>query len=112
MGLSFFYDYDLLGEGRHNQGIYRVNDNFTKEDLLVLTCLLNSQIYRRIFDYLSIGAKMGEIKIYQLIKLPFPKFPQQIKKKIAEIYQNILKISYKISILKLNLKEKIDDFLI
>ena len=79
VGISIFYDYSLNGIAQCNQGLYKISE-FQKEDLLFITSMLNSFVYRNIFKYLSIGSKMDEVKIYQLTKLPFPKFPDNIKK--------------------------------
>ncbi|AEA33800.1 restriction endonuclease subunit S [Hippea maritima] len=83
---GFYYDYKDLGEGHHNQGCYRIeNGNY---NLIFLTALLNSQFYRNFVSNLSVGSKMPEIKISQIINIPFPNFPESKQKEIAELYYN------------------------
>ena len=84
---SFFYDYNYLKEGQHNQGCYRV-ENKEKDMLIFLCCLLNSHFYRNLFSYLSVGSKMPEIKISNLNEIPFPIFPKLRQKKIISLYHN------------------------
>jgi len=98
---GFYYDYSLLGDGHHNQGCYRV-ENKSKYNLIFLASLLNSEFYRKFISTLSIGSKMPEIKISQIINIPFPNFPESKQREIAELYYN--PIEYSISL-------KLDNFL-
>jgi len=85
VGVSMFYDLLTFGEGQHNQGIYRVEGR-NKKDLIVISCLLNSKIYRRICANLSLGSKMDEMKIIHFSKLPFPNLPKSKKEEIINLY--------------------------
>ena len=49
---------------------------------------MNHPIYREYFGEISIGSKMKEIKKYNLIEIPFPKFNIEIKQKIKNMYYN------------------------
>lgn len=85
VGISSFYDIGLFNEGQHNQGIYRV-ENYDDIDLIVLVSLLNHPLYRELFGEISLGSKMKEIKIEDLINIPFPNFDLSLKKKIKDLY--------------------------
>lgn len=87
VGISSFYDYSLFGKGHHNQGFYRI-ENYDENDLITFVVLLNHPIYREYFGEISIGSKMKEIKKYNLIEIPFPKFNIEIKQKIKNMYYN------------------------
>lgn len=87
VGISSFYDYSLFKKGHHNQGFYRIV-NYDDVDLITFVVLLNHPIYREYFGEISLGSKMKEIKKYNLVKIPFPKFNLEIKSKIKEQYYN------------------------
>jgi len=96
VGVCMFYDYNLFGEGQHNQGIYRI-EKFNKKDLVLMACLMNSKIYRRICANLSLGSKMDEMKTKHFSMLPFPKFPKEIREKIFSLYyEGIIKLNKEI----------------
>ena len=84
---SFFYHFDAFKKGQHNQGCYRI-DNKPKNELIFLTCLLNSKFYRSFVSYFALGSKLPEIKINQLINIPFPNFPNSKQQEIASLYYN------------------------
>lgn len=94
VAISFFYNYSFFGEGHHNQGIYRV-ENYDKVDLLVLIALLNHPLYREYFGEISLGSKMKEVKTYNLLNIPFPKFNAEIKNKIKDLYFNEIEFEFK-----------------
>lgn len=85
VGISTFYDFDIFGEGQHNQGIYRL-ENYCDTDLIMLTVLLNHPLYRELFGEISLGSKMKEIKIDDLVNIPFPSFDSTFKTKINNLY--------------------------
>lgn len=87
VGMSYFYNYDNLGKGHHNQGIYRI-DAYSKEYLIYLNALFNSSLYRIYFGALSKGSKMKEIKIGEIVQVPIPCFPESIMNKIVKMYSN------------------------
>lgn len=94
VGISTFYDIDIFNEGQHNQGIYRV-ENYEDIDLIVLVSLLNHPLYREYFGEISLGSKMKEIKIEDLINTPFPNFNHSIKEKIKNLYYSKEKYDFK-----------------
>lgn len=87
VGISGYYDYSELGEGQHNQGMYRV-DVFDENKLLFILCCLNCKIYRQICAALSVGSKMKELKTTQIAMIPFPIFPTNKQKEITDLYRN------------------------
>ena len=90
VGIASFYDYSFFGNGHHNQGFYRL-ENYNRSDLIMIVVLLNHPIYREYFGEISVGSKMKEIKKYNLIEIPFPKFNSNIKEQINKLYFNELK---------------------
>jgi len=92
---GFYYDYSLFGKGHHNQGCYRI-ENKSRYNLIFLASILNSEFYRKFISNLSIGSKMPEIKISQIINIPFPIFPESKQKEISELYYN--PVEYSISL--------------
>ena len=91
VGMSYFYDYELLGKGQHNQGLYRI-ENFSKNKLIFINALLNSEYYRTYCGQLSMGSKMKEIKINEIRRIPFPNFPDDKEKEVVKLYHNLSSI--------------------
>ena len=89
VGIASFYDYSFFKEGHHNQGFYRI-ENLDKIDLIMITTLFNHPIYREYFGEISVGSKMKEVKKYNLVEIPLPKFDRDIKEKLKELYFNEL----------------------
>lgn len=87
VGICSFYDYDRYGPAQHNQGIYRVF-NMSDKDLIYITCLLNSRLYRKYCANISMGSKMKELKLSNILSIPFPKFDELKKTAIANYYYN------------------------
>lgn len=85
VGITSFYDYSEKGKAQHNQGIYKIW-NYPDKELVLITCLLNSPIYRRICANLSMGSKMKELKLKNFLQIPFPKFPEDKVNFIYELY--------------------------
>ncbi len=85
VGLSYFYDYEHLGKGQCNQGIYKVF-NYSDNDLMFFNAMLNSSLYRTYCGSISMGSKMREIKTQDVIKIPFPMFPKTKKEEIINNY--------------------------
>ncbi|WP_129409036.1 restriction endonuclease subunit S [Marinitoga lauensis] len=89
VGISLFYDFNIFGEGHHNQGIYRVVD-YPIQQLQFMTAFMNTELMRQYCANLSVGSKMKEIKIYQFLTIPFPNFPESKQKEVAELYYNFV----------------------
>ena len=89
VGISSYYDYGINGKAQHNQGIYRVRDNNDKK-LIFMTCLMNSKIYRKYCANLSMGSKMKELKLNNILSIPFPNFPENVVSNICSLYYNQL----------------------
>lgn len=87
VGICSFYDYDRFGPAQHNQGIYRVF-NMDDNDLLYITCLLNSKLYRKYCANISMGSKMKELKLSNILSIPFPNFKKDKKDVIVNYYYN------------------------
>lgn len=87
VGITSFYNFDELGMGQHNQGLYRIT-SFPKLQLLFILCCLNCEIYRKLCAALSVGSKMKELKSIQISTIPFPNFPEHKQKEIATLYHN------------------------
>jgi restriction endonuclease S subunit len=87
VGISFFYDYNKLGKGQHNQGLYRL-DNRSKDELLYLSSYLNSELARKLCSNISMGSKMKEMKSMDFEKLPIPSFGIGIQQQLAKLYYN------------------------
>ena len=87
VGIASFYDYKKYGKAQNNQGLYRI-DNYSDQDLILMTALLNSPMYRKYCANLSMGSKMKELKLNNIISIPFPKFPENIKNQICNLYYN------------------------
>lgn len=84
-GISAFYDYEISGPAQHNQGIFRVFD-LQKDDLIVLTAIMNTTNYRKHCSNLTMGSKMKKLKLYNILNIPFPKFPDKIRNEIINLY--------------------------
>ena len=87
VGICSFYDYERFGPAQHNQGIYRVF-NMNDRDLIYITCLLNSRLYRKYCANTSMGSKMKELKLSNILDIPFPKFSDEKKNQISNYYYN------------------------
>ncbi len=87
VGMSYFYNKELLGDGQYNQGIYGIFD-YPDDELYFLNALINSDLYRILFGQLSLGSKMKEIKTKQISQIPFPVFDPEKKKEIIHCYHN------------------------
>lgn len=99
VGISTFYDFEKKGLGHHNQGCYRIED-FSREELIFITLLLNSKHYRKLCGNISMGSKMKEIKISDFSEIPFPNFEEKTKKEIINLYSSnngILNLSYNVN---------------
>ena len=107
VGITMFYDFEEKGFGHHSQGCYRLED-FSKEELVYITALLNSKFYRKICGNVSMGSKMKEIKISDFSNIPFPKLKNNIKTRIIDLYisdTGILKLSNNIISKEIMLEE-------
>lgn len=89
VGISSYYDYEINGKAQHNQGIYRVKNSDNKK-LILMTCLMNSKIYRKYCANLSMGSKMKELKLNNILSIPFPNFPESVVNNICSLYYNKL----------------------
>jgi len=98
VGISTFYDYNLYGDGHHNQGIYRV-ENYSKEELLFMICFMNSGIIRKYCSHIAMGSKMKEIKSKHFCQIPIPKFSDNVKKEIVKLYYNETKNNFEDTII-------------
>ena len=58
------------------------------KDLIYITCLLNSRLYRKYCANISMGSKMKELKLSNILSIPFPKFDEEKKTVIANYYYN------------------------
>ncbi|MDD3821529.1 MAG: hypothetical protein ACOXZW_01690 [Bacilli bacterium] len=87
VGIAHYYDYRHFGLAQHNQGIYRI-DGYPDEELIFMTCLLNSKYYRKLCANLSMGSKMKEIKLNNILEIPFPNFSKNNRKTICQNYYN------------------------
>ena len=87
VGITAYYDYDLFGQAQHNQGIYQIY-NMKETDLIFISCLMNSSMYRKYCANLSMGSKMKELKLNNILDIPFPNFDDLKKKEITNLYYN------------------------
>jgi hypothetical protein len=87
VGISVFYDINIFGKGYHNQGIYKIK-NYPDDIFHFIVAFLNSNIMRKYCSFLSVGSKMKEIKINQILQIPFPKFDEEKRKEIGKLYYN------------------------
>jgi hypothetical protein len=87
VGITCFYDLEYYGEGHHNQGLYRI-EHLPKNEMLFITAFMNSRIIRKICGNISIGSKMKEMKSYDFATIKLPKFKDNLKEKIGDIYYN------------------------
>lgn len=78
----------------NNQGVYRFSDA-SSERLIYLTALINSDIYRYLFQSIGKGSKMREIKINDLITIPMYIADDNIENKIVKLMHNYLDSSKK-----------------
>lgn len=89
VGISTYYDYNLFGKAQHNQGLYQVK-NYSDEQLIFMTSIINSSIYRKYCANLSMGSKMKELKLNNILSIPFPNFSEKKVKQIVKLYYNKL----------------------
>lgn len=89
VGISTYYDYNLFGKAQHNQGIYQVK-NYSDIQLIFMTSIINSSIYRKYCANLSMGSKMKELKLNNILSIPFPNFSEEKINQIVNIYYNKL----------------------
>lgn len=89
VGISSFYDYSIYGEGHHNQGLYRYEDQ-DKEALIYIGAILNSKPYRKLCGWISKGSKMKEMRIEDFLSLPIPKIQGEIKENIVNNYYKMI----------------------
>ena len=87
VGIASFYDYNMFGKAQHNQGIYKIF-NYPKSKLLFMTCLLNSNYYRKYCANMSMGSKMKEIKLNNVLQIPFPNFSENSINFVVNNYYN------------------------
>lgn len=87
VGITTFYDYDKFGAAQHNQGLYKIYD-YDNKKLLYIVCLMNSPYYRKYCANLSMGSKMKELKLNNIIDIPFPNFDESKVQFILDLYYN------------------------
>lgn len=104
VGIAMFYDISLHGKAHHNQGVYRVS-GYSDIDLLFMSCFMNCRHMREYCSGLSIGSKMKEMKASQFLEIPFPKFPEDKKNEIADIYKNVISLHESTRKIKKHLEE-------
>ena len=92
VGIASFYDIKTYGIGHHNQGIYRVF-NYTDEELIFMTCFMNTNIMRKYCSFMCVGSKMKELRANQFLAIPFPNFSEEVKRNIVRAYSNIDNLS-------------------
>ena len=51
---------------------------------------MNSKIYRKYCANLSMGSKMKELKLNNILSIPFPNFPESVVNNICSLYYNKL----------------------
>lgn len=85
VGIATFYDVSIYEKGHHNQGIYRVFD-YPDDELIFMTCFMNTDIMRKYCSYLCVGSKMKELKTNQFLRIPFPNFPDEVKSQITNLF--------------------------
>lgn len=91
VGIAMFFEVMLYGGAQHNQGIYSVSD-YPDEELLFMSCFMNSRYMRTYCAGLAVGSKMKEIKASQFLDIPFPNFPNYLKSQIVTTYREIILI--------------------
>lgn len=89
VGIAAYYDLNIYGKGHHNQGIYRVFD-YNNDDLIFMTCFMNTHLMRKYCSHMCVGSKMKELKASQFLTIPFPNFQKNIKSQIVTLYNNPL----------------------
>ncbi len=89
VGITAYYDYDLFGKAQHNQGIYKIY-NMSDSELIYISCLMNSKMYRKYCANLSMGSKMKELKLNNILSIPFPKFMKEKQEELINLYYNKL----------------------
>jgi len=98
VGIATYYDISIYGAGHHNQGIYRVF-NYPNEDLIFMTCFMNTDIMRKYCSFMCVGSKMKELKASQFLSIPFPNFDEKIKSKIVNLYNNERNLNKELSMI-------------
>jgi len=91
VGTAVFYDFEKMHLGHHNQGCYRVED-YSSEDLKYIALVLNTQVYRKLCGYISLGSKMREIKMNQFAAIPFPNIGPKVQGVLVEYYYHDIDI--------------------
>lgn len=76
-----------------NQGVYRF-DNASPEKLIYLTALINSDIYRYIFQSLGKGSKMREIRTSDICRIPFLILSDSEEKRVVDLMKNTQQTGY------------------
>lgn len=127
VGIATYYDAEVYGIGHHNQGIYQIT-GYSNEDLLYMTCYMNSSHMRKYCSCISVGTKMKEIKMNQFLKIPIPKIASSIRKQILNLFNGgeldnidinsinidslgVLKIFYTLQKLKESIASNIDSII-
>ena len=87
VGITYFYDYDLLGKGQHNQQLYKL-ENQSKNKLLFLTSFMNSKLVRKLCSNISLGSVIKGMKSLDFEKLSIPLFSKAKQQEIAKLYYN------------------------
>lgn len=108
VGIAMFFDAALYGAAQHNQGIYRV-EGYSDTDLLFMSCFMNCGSMRLYCAGLTMGSKMKEIKASQFLEIPFPNFPDSFKKRIANMYREIISTHEKTRLMKQKLEFIVDE---
>lgn len=85
VGIAVFYDLNFYGKGHHNQGIYRVS-KYPDKDLIFMVCFMNTEMMRQYCAYLCVGSKMKELKANHFLNIPFPRFGDEIKAQIVNLF--------------------------
>lgn len=85
VGIAGFLDGET--PAHNNQGVYCYDDS-TKDHLVYLTALINSDIYRFLFQSIGKGSKMREIRATDIAQLPMLKIKPELENKIISLMTN------------------------
>ena len=91
VGIAGYIDGHRLAH--NNQGVY-CYDDASKEHLLYLTALINSNLYRYLFQSMGKGSKMREIRSSDLARIPMLKLKQDKENDIITLMSNQSKNGY------------------
>lgn len=91
VGIAGYIDGHRLAH--NNQGVY-CYDDASKEHLLYLTALINSNLYRYLFQSVGKGSKMREIRSSDLARIPMLKLKQDKENDIITLMSNQSKNGY------------------